>query len=173
MNSVDLTMGLPTRVVGHILFVLLASFSVPVATTEDTPSGCPTTRPPEPAFVPPSPYPAIPPGHPAWFWLGRPELWVKLPVSGTWPALKSGEKAFWWREGFNGARETRPAIVVRGRRLDTSSGSVVLASRGTNAHHPSFGGWAMLTGVSTGSPGCWEISAQYKSQELTFITWVP
>jgi hypothetical protein len=173
MNGAEPAMGLHTRIVGPILFALLTCLSVPIATTEDTPSRCPTTRPPAPAFVPPSPYPAVPPGHPAWFWLGSSELWIKLPLSGAWPALQSGEKVFWWREGFNGARETRPAIVVSGRRFDAESPSVVLASRGTNTRHDSFGGWALLTGISTGSPGCWEISAQYRTQQLTFIAWVP
>src|SRR5882762_9091522 len=120
MNSAEPAMGLQTRLVGTMLFALLTCFSLPIATTEDTPSGCPTTRPPDRAFVPPSPYPAVPPGHPGWFWLGSPELWIKLPVSGAWPALQSGEKVFWWREGFNGALETRPAIAVSGRRLDTA-----------------------------------------------------
>jgi hypothetical protein len=33
-------------------------------------------------------------------------------------------------------------------------------------------GEAMLTGVEFPTLGCWEVSAEYKKSELTFVVWI-
>src|SRR5512134_1578479 len=43
---------------------------------------CPITRPPNPPFVPPAPWP--PEREGGRFWFGTPELWTELTGSGTW-----------------------------------------------------------------------------------------
>jgi hypothetical protein len=53
------------------------------------------------------------------------------------------DKLFWWRQGYVGATEQRPELIVSGRRLDGQAPPAKV-SRATNAYHKDFGGWAML-----------------------------
>src|SRR2546423_5613082 len=50
--------------------------------SDQAPSTCPVTKPPDPAFRPPPPY------HPeagnGMFWFGTEKLWVSLNTSGVW-----------------------------------------------------------------------------------------
>jgi hypothetical protein len=68
-------------------------------------ASCPVTRPPQPPFVPPTPYPATPPALYGGFWYGSNELWTLLHADGTWvmPRDEHGlsDKSFWWRAGFD------------------------------------------------------------------------
>lgn len=133
------------------------------------PESCAVTQPPDPAFVPPSPYPAEPPGEDR-FWHGTETPWTALPVDGTWQQLLYGEKVFWWREGYVWNEEPQPELTVTGRRLDGPA-PVAEVSRATNAFHPSFNS-AMLVGLDLPAPGCWEITGRHGNDELTFVVWV-
>lgn len=135
------------------------------------PENCPVTRPPQPRFVPPEPWPERPPDGGA-FWYGSKDLWTSLPGDGTWPQLARGEKVFWWREGFDGSIENRPALGMTARRLDGAAPEARSDPPATNAYHPSFH-WAILTGFELPTTGCWEITGRYHGHELTFVTWVP
>jgi hypothetical protein len=84
------------------------------------------------------------------------------------PRYDYRDKLFWWRQGYNGATEQRPELLVSGRRLDGEPGSPKV-SKATNAHDESFGGWAMLVGVEFPSSGCWEVKGEYKGQTLSFV----
>jgi len=137
-------------------------------------SSCPVT-PASELFTPPSPYPRRAP-YSGNFWHGTSGLWTMLRVDGRWEKLPRNpdglrQKVFWWHPGFDGAKEPVPELTVTGRRLD-SPGSFNHPSRATNAHHPDFGGWTILTGIDIPTPGCWELTGQYRDQELTFVVWV-
>jgi hypothetical protein len=135
---------------------------------------CRTTRATDPPFVPPTPYPSTAPqGH---FWFGSDQFWTLLPSEGAWDGLPHNElglrqKIFWWRPGFDGRLEPVPALTVTGRRLD-GPGTYVHRAPATNASHPDFGGWAMLTGVDIPDAGCWELTGRYRGQALTFVIWI-
>jgi len=133
-------------------------------------STCPITYPPKIAFIPPDPWPAAPPDEDR-FWYGYDGLWTALPKDGSWATLADGEKFWWWSEGFDVSEDETPDLVVTARRLD-GEGEVYQVSDATNGYHPSFN-WAMLVGVELPSPGCWEITGQYKGHELTFVLLVP
>lgn len=147
------------------------------------PQSCPVTQPPDPRFLPPEPWPERPPDG-GEFWYGSAELWTALPGDGTWGQLLRGDKVLWWREGFDGSIENRPALEMVGRRLDApfaagrlpgiadAKAEAHTVSPATNAYHPSFN-WAMLTGFEVPEPGCWEITGRYRERELTFVVWVP
>ena len=82
---------------------------------------CPVTRPPNPAFTPPAPYPAPPADE---FWYGTTALWTRLPDDGAWYGLPHDEhgysqKVFWWREGYHSQSEPQPVLTVTGKRLAT------------------------------------------------------
>ena len=136
------------------------------------PSGvCPVTTAPTPAFIAPAPYPASAPYSA--FWYGHDKLWTALPADGRWHALPRNadglrQKVFWWSPGFDGRKEPLPDFRLTARQLD---GSAVYLHKGraTNAHHPDFGGWTILTGIDVPNPGCWEFTGRYREQTVTFV----
>jgi predicted small secreted protein len=133
-------------------------------------SDCPVTQTPQPAFVPPDPWPEVPPDKDR-FWYGDRGLWTALPLNGSWPQLALGEKFWWWSEEFDVSQDATPDLIVTARRLDGQVPSFQV-SEATNGYHQSFH-WAMLVGVELSSPGCWEFTGQYKGHQLSFILWVP
>src|SRR5688572_20637291 len=147
----------------------LVLLGAPTAVAE-TASSCATTVAAERAFAEPSPSSA------ARFWYGSEALAVLLPRSGMWrgmgPDHRYRNKLFWWREGYDGATEPRPALVLTGRRLDGEAPPAIV-SRATNAHHADFGGWAMLVTLEFPSSGCWEITGEYGGESARFVVHVP
>jgi hypothetical protein len=142
----------------------------PSRATSAEPFDCPVTQPPEPAFIPPAPWPAQPPGTDE-FWFGTNGLWTALPRNGSWRQLALGEKFWWWSAEFDVAEDTTPDLTVRARRLDGDAPAFQV-SQATNGYHESFN-WAMLIGVELASPGCWEFTGHYKGHQLSFVLWVP
>ena len=135
------------------------------------PAACPVTLPGETIFSPPPPYPAEEP-YPGRFWYGSDKLWAALPEDGVWEQLKMGEKVFIWRVGFDGSLENKPQLALTGRRLDGPAPEARSDPPATNAFHEDFY-WAMLHGFQVPTPGCWEITASYAEDTLTFVEWVP
>jgi len=136
-------------------------------------ANCPLTK-PDPSFTPPGQPGADydPPDGSAWY--GSKNLWTLMDIDGeVWtalPASKLGltQKTFWWREGYNVQREPRPEIFVTGERLD-GPGRFGFGP-GTNAF---WGlGSAMLVGIEIPEPGCWEVTARYYAESLSYVVWV-
>jgi len=150
--------------------------ALPIGKTPPSSLDCPVTRPPQPAFVPPSPWPQNPPGGDQ-FWFGSAGLWTALPRDGSWHQLAVagvGDKFWWWSEHYTAsdvATDSTPDLTVAARRIDGSSPSLDV-SEATNGFHSSFN-QAMLLGVELPSPGCWEFSAQFMGIALSFVLWVP
>lgn len=159
-------------------FLFYGSFRVSAAAAQsDAPSSCPTTRPAYPAFVPPGPYPAELPTQ--MFWYGTINLWTRLRVDGTWRGVPPWEgykrgyrdKLFWWRPGYDGRTEPRPALTLTGRRLDGPP-MAFRADPATNGTAPDLGGSTMLVAPDIPTAGCWELTATYRSERVTFVVWV-
>ncbi len=135
---------------------------------------CPTTRPADPPFEPPLPYPPQAP----WageFWHGTAELWTALPESGIWSGLPFGpggytQKLFWWRPGYEASQEPEPALEVAGRRLGDSR-QAFTAGPATNASAEDIQ-TAMLVGIEIPAAGCWEITGRYQNSEVIFVVLV-
>jgi hypothetical protein len=139
----------------------------------EPPGACPITSQPDPAFLPPAPYPQAELGD--HFWYGASELWTSVPGSGVWAGLPLNpggytQKVFWWNEDYSWAEEPEPDLRVTGRRLDAPAGSLNV-SRATNAYAADIGS-AMLVGVDFPALGCWEITGRYREAELSFVVWV-
>ncbi len=150
-----------------------ATTITPAPLPQDPPASCPITRPPDPTFTPPEPYPATAPY--VAFWYGTNELWTMLNPDGKWQGLPHdtegyGQKVFWWREGYDMTAENRPQIQVTGRRLDGDAPTFE-QSGGTNGYHADMGEF-MLTGVAIPAAGCWEITGHYREATLSFVVWV-
>src|SRR5581483_4327040 len=147
-----------------ITALLFANFAIAAEFT------CPATKPPDPPFVPPPPYEAIPDaGH---FWYGSASLWTALPNKGVWSGLPYekdqgyGNKLFLWKAGYDRQPKPQPDIILVVKRLDQAA-PLVSKRGGTNARFS--GTWQMLTGVSFPTAGCWEVTVFHAGNTLTFV----
>jgi len=149
----------------------------------------PQERPVAPASCPVTVAPAVPftpPGCPELgendntFWFGTEKLWTGLRKSGVWgwgPHAPGHEhevqpltaKIFWWSVDYDRHREGNADLKVTGRRLDGDAPSLLTLPT-TNALGSPYD--AMLTGVYVPTPGCWEITGDYKGQRLSFVVWL-
>lgn len=128
-------------------------------------TACPATQPPMPAFVPPIPYSSAPFGE-GNFLIGTNELWVSLPRQ-SWSGLR--HKMFWWRPGFDGAKENHPNLTVTVKPVN-SAVTTSVDRPATNAH---FGGeWSMLIMVDFPTFGCWEVRGTYGGHSVAFVAWI-
>jgi hypothetical protein len=138
------------------------------------PADCPVTTAEDVSFRAPEPHaPAAP-----WkgrFWYGSEGLWTTLQTDGVWsqlPKTPDGytQKIVWWSEHYSLQEEPEPALVVSGQRLDAKSEP--LRFYGATNLIEEQAGEAMLTGVEFPTLGCWEVHAEYKESEITFVVWV-
>jgi hypothetical protein len=139
------------------------------------PASCPVTLPSAVPFTPPG-EPKMGPSHNS-FWVGTEKLWTSLGKSGEvwgwWPRAP-GEpvltaKIFWGSVDFDYHRKEDYDLQVTGRRLDGDAPPLVV-DKVTNALFVPH--VAMLTGVYVPTPGCWEITGDYKGQKLSFVVWL-
>lgn len=150
----------------------------PAASATDNPAmtteACTVTR-PNPPFAAPSPYPSSPPDD-RYAWFGTPQLWSMLELDGeVWDATSASfpvlVKTFWWSSDWAGMREEQePAITVVATRLDGPG--TVTTDHATNAAAESLGGEAMLVGIEFPTPGCWQLTAQYRGAALSYVVWI-
>ena len=130
---------------------------------------CPVTRPPDPVFVPPAPYPDASSAH--GFLLGTPKLWV-LVHAGPWrglPRWPEGyrEKIVWWSQGYNAKADPHPDISITGRRLDGDSPPMLSGANGSWTDHD-----FIMSGVNFPTEGCWEITGRFHGSEVKFVVQV-
>jgi hypothetical protein len=122
-----------------VALFLLAAIIPKLSATD---SGCPVTKPPSPAFVPPAPYQMN--ADTASFWYGAKELWTALPRKGAWRRLPPranegpGHSVFLWQQGYDERKEQHPDIKVVLRRVDLNTSSVTWRY-GTNASSRALG----------------------------------
>ena len=124
-------------------------------------------------------------------WYGTEALAVSLPESGKWPTTRPGvsigEKVFWRSSGFRPGTESSLRIEIANLSDGPVTGTISAATNaylGTDASGrknedepgaivqelvTAADGWFMLTGIDFPKPGCWEISAEYLGQTLTFV----
>ena len=146
----------------------------------------PEQRPIPPASCPVTLAPAVPftpPGVPEMvkddivFWFGTEKLWTSLRRSGEvwgWKPRPAGtsnltQKLFYYSVDYDRHREGNADLKVTGRRLDADAPPLWTPPT-TNALGEPYD--AMATGVYMPTPGCWEITGEYKGQKLTFVVWL-
>jgi hypothetical protein len=151
-----------------LLLLSRASLSQQLGTvTSDIPDSCPVTLSATKPFVPPWPYPARPyaGGH----WFGSDGLWIDPPPNGEIRGLR--EKMSWWRAGYDWHTEPTPKLKVTGRRLDSQAPPLdVDGPNAVGTSGPPRN--SIMVGLTFPTPGCWEITGHYESDELTFVVWV-
>jgi hypothetical protein len=157
------------------LLVGSAAFAQTTAGSDHAPASCPITRPPNPAFLPPPPYPVTPDDE-GRLWFGTNELWTVLQAEGVWPALPRNrygyrQKIAWWHQGLDWRVQPYPDFVITVKRLDgpTPAG---LNFRGNVSFGEEWNSFFM-SAVDLPTPGCWEITGHLPHyQELSFVVWV-
>jgi len=80
------------------------------------------------------------------------------------------QKLFFWRQGFNPHTDLRPKLTVSGKCIDTEA--PLLQADGSGS-----GSWTkddpfIVRGINFPTAGCWEVTAHYGEDELTFVVWV-
>lgn len=105
------------------------------------------------------------------FWHGTPALWTNLPSDGVWRGLPQDEdgyvqKTVFWHEGFDAISEPQPDLVVSGHRLDAPAPTFIFSDA---THGWDETGNFILTGIRIPIEGCWEITAEYKNAQLTYV----
>jgi len=156
------------------LFAVMAGLLLPSFCSAQ----CLPTLPPNPAFVPAIQYP---PGGPVngTFWYGTDALWTALSVDGKWKMANRAKgivlttKLVFRGRSFNWHREFEPQLVVTGKRLDGDAPSIAV----THAHAVFVKGDrpagtmppGMMVGLDIPTSGCWELTAHYRGQTLTFV----
>lgn len=144
-----------------LLGLMVCTMQIDIAYAKEN---CPVTLPTS------SPVPAAGPTSQNWSWYGSEALAAKIPVDGKWmgmgPEHNYGDKFWWWRLGYEAAKETAPDLVVSGIRLDGSAPEAK-GLKATNAYGP---GWnQMLVGMEFPASGCWQVVGKYRGRELTMI----
>jgi len=139
------------------------------------PASCPVTRAPAVPFTPPG-LPEQRKNDKA-VWFGTERLWTFVSRSGEiwgWQPRPYGTadltaKIFWFSVDYDRHREGNADLKVTGRRLDGDAPPLWTLPT-TNALGDQYD--AMLTGVYMPTPGCWEITGEYKGQNLSFVVWL-
>ena len=139
------------------------------------PASCRVTLPPAVPFTPPGEHKMGKNDNS--FWLGTEKLWTSVRKSGTvwgWGPRAPGEpdltaKIFWGSVDFDYRRKEDYDLKVTGRRLDGDAPPLVV-DKVTNALFVPNA--AMLSGVYVPTPGCWEITGEYRGEKLSFVVWV-
>lgn len=131
---------------------------------------CAVTQPPHQVFVPPQPYDAVP--YPGSFYFGSDDFWTILPANGVW-GTRHHESAYargnivWFSKGYSYVSGQESRLKVEARKLDGSNQSLH-GERATNGFLPDSQQSFLLDDIEFPSTGCWQITAQFRGQELKF-----
>lgn len=146
----------------------------PVAWETPAPASCPVTI-PEEGFVPPDRYgPGRGEGSE---WYGSEDLWLTLDDEGeVWLEDQDGHLghryALWSVHQGEPQDEPEPDVRLVAERLDADA---AMAFNRETTH-----GWTnsrvgrnlfMLTSIQVPTPGCWQVTATYRTASLTWIAW--
>ena len=160
-----------------LALLLLLAPSVIAQPAAKIPATCEVTAPKLPVFIPPNGYPTDIADNK--FWFGSNRLWTLLPTDGIWrlghytPQDKSlWQKMFIWRMGFDPHAHVPPRLELTGKRLDGPAGPLKAQTGGAGWTHDDLEHSFMTAGVAIPTPGCWQITARFDEDELTFVVWI-
>jgi hypothetical protein len=136
------------------------------------PESCPVTRStPETRFTPPPPNAAAIPDGPM-FWYGSDALYVFLSSDGRWRGIKSPtgtrNKSFWYRKNAEWGEEFPYQFKATAKRFDSDAAPLTFP----NVNNALMGEEVAMLFMLELPRGCWEVTGSYKSDSLSWITWV-
>lgn len=146
---------------------------------DGVPANCHVTLPADGEFVPPISFHvplSLPQGQ---FWFGTEKLWTILPIDGTWRGWSGAidpdsdyaysMKIPWFR--VHPAFSPKDPLTITGKRIDGPAPSFSEVFWG-NAFPRDEDNAMIMGGISIPTYGCWQITTQYRNQELTYTAWV-
>lgn len=151
--------------------------------TEDTvpdlmagvPESCPVTVPGDNAFSPASETPEGPPEVYDEVWYGTPDLWTMINPQGEINSKRwlQGDRTFWWSKLYSPGDTAE--FTLSAEHLSGSAPTVIESTqlgRGFNPFMlmPTHESVTMVA-VELPEPGCWEITANYKGTDLSYVVW--
>jgi hypothetical protein len=77
-------------------------------------------------------------------------------------------KLVYWRRGFDWRKELEPKLIVTASQFDRE-GPIVAAEHADAVFVTGPQPAAMMTGIDIPTTGCWEVTAQYRDQKLSFV----
>jgi hypothetical protein len=138
------------------------------------PKECPVTRStPETRFTPPPPSTPAQPDGPM-FWYGSDALYVYLASDGRWRGMPSAtgttfrSKSFWYRKNPEWREEFPYQFKATAKRFD-SDGPMFMFP---NVNNAIMGEEVAMLSMLELPRGCWEVTGNYKSDSLSWVTWV-
>lgn len=136
------------------------------------PKDCPVTRStPETRFTPPPPSQAAAPDA-ARFWYGSDALYVSLRSDGRWDGITSPSgtrnKSFWYRKNPQWLEEFPNQFKATARRFDSEGPMLTFP----NVNNAIMGEEVAMLFMLELPRGCWEVTGNYKSDSLSWVTWV-
>jgi hypothetical protein len=166
-------MRLARTIVASLALVAIGRAHAAENSKTPIPESCPVTRSaPETQFTPPPPHKAAKAGDPM-FWYGSDALYVSLYSDGRWRGITSPSgtrnKSFWYRKDAKWLEEYPVQLKITAKRIDTG-GPMIAFPRVNNAIMGKE--VAMLTMLELPERGCWQVTGNYKSDQLSWVTWV-
>jgi hypothetical protein len=151
-----------------ICFAVLVFLAMPQrSVAADIDIQCAVTTAPDPPFVPPAPYSRYA-GENS-FLYGTDSLWTIVSRPSEWKLGRDGAKLPYFRRGYDYMKEMDPHLTLVGRRLDAAAPLVRSdGASGGMAKGSDLAGMFMVTSLDIPEAGCWEISAHYQNQTLTY-----
>lgn len=135
--------------------------------TTQVPDSCPVTRStPETRFTPSLPAHAPASGE-TMFWYGSDSLYTSLFSDGR--SRGARHRSFWYRKNADWLNEDPYQLVVTAKQFN-AAGPLLTFPRVTNAIMGKE--VAMLLMLELPKPGCWQVTANYKDDYVSFVTWV-
>ena len=122
---------------------------------------CPVTTPN--GFVPPDTITS--PRLDEFTWHGSERLFTPFNADGSYFLRKT---VFWSSDFPGGGVEERPAVDITWRRIDIDADPITNDGDATNAS-TAEDGWFMIAGIDPDEPGCWQVDAEYKGAELSYV----
>lgn len=136
------------------------------------PNTCPVTRSTPETRLTPTPPQQAGKASDSMFWFGSDALFVSLYSDGRWRGIPSPtgtrNKSFWYRKD-QWLKEDPYQLKVTAKRID-SDGPMISFPRVTNAIMGEE--IAMLLMLELPERGCWQVTGNYKSDYLSWVTWV-
>ncbi len=130
------------------------------------PDSCPVTLQTEPRYDPYLPYKLTDS-----FWYGSDALFVPIRVDGRWHTDSKSEFLLaWFRKLPDWQTDFPRPLKLTAHRIDAAGPSALISlvqSESANDHAPS-----LPTLIKLQERGCWQISANYKADNLSFVVWV-
>lgn len=155
-----------------VAILIGAPCSAQNAAVDRSTDSCSVTSSQNPPFLPQSPgFHRPTKGE---FWYGSDQLWILLGNDGTWSEQAPPDcdgfctKLTYWSEDFDWRREPHPKLSVTAHRLDHEA-PLVMASRAKAVFVTGPLPAAMMVGIDVPASGCWEITAKYRGQKLSFV----